>query len=382
MPDDTALTVSLAEFGLGKYEAQAYVTLLTKGRISASDLAYYSGMPRTKVYPVLRRLEKKRLATMTQTKPVMCSAVVPQESFDEIIAEQINKVNAMNSLVDDLKTLCSDAKRNRGTQERKYVHISHSEALRSTQEMIRKTRTSIRIIADASGLGLLSECSSTLAGAARKGVKIMMILSQQTIGTAEMHRIARIANVRISEIEQNSMVFDGANVLIAGGKAGKVALFESSTILAAEQERLFESAWKLAVSTDALTLIPKTLAQEAYRAIRLVEKTGLYHTLYAAKSGKPEGIMALLDSNGIRLRGRKLDDVIAFVDAAVQTVCSGSVTHDAKTSRILVSSALNSGHSLPWAHIIDEYLDASGIKTRLVYQKRARRGEQVHIKMS
>ena len=51
MVNEHVLTVSLEEFGLSKYEAQAYVSLIAKGTISASELAYYSEIPRTKVYP-------------------------------------------------------------------------------------------------------------------------------------------------------------------------------------------------------------------------------------------------------------------------------------------------------------------------------------------
>ena len=42
MVNEQVLTVSLEEFGLSKYESQAYVALISKGTISASELAYYS----------------------------------------------------------------------------------------------------------------------------------------------------------------------------------------------------------------------------------------------------------------------------------------------------------------------------------------------------
>ena len=42
------LAVSLEEFGLSKYEAQAYVALITKGTISAGELAYFSNFAWTK----------------------------------------------------------------------------------------------------------------------------------------------------------------------------------------------------------------------------------------------------------------------------------------------------------------------------------------------
>ena len=64
------LTISLETFGLSKYEAQAYVALITKGAISASELAYYAKIPRTKVYPTLLKLEKKRLAIISKRKPI------------------------------------------------------------------------------------------------------------------------------------------------------------------------------------------------------------------------------------------------------------------------------------------------------------------------
>jgi sugar-specific transcriptional regulator TrmB len=47
MVDEHVLTVSLEEFGLSKYESQAYVALIARGTISASELAYYSEIPRT-----------------------------------------------------------------------------------------------------------------------------------------------------------------------------------------------------------------------------------------------------------------------------------------------------------------------------------------------
>jgi len=49
MVNENALTVSLEEFGLSQYEARAYVTLISKGRISASELAYYSELTNKKM---------------------------------------------------------------------------------------------------------------------------------------------------------------------------------------------------------------------------------------------------------------------------------------------------------------------------------------------
>ena len=103
MVNEHVLTVSLEEFGLSKYESQAYVALIARGTISASELAYYSEIPRTKIYPTLLKLENKKLVIISKSKPIMCTAIAPEDAFDGIIHEQINKVNAMNTLISNLK---------------------------------------------------------------------------------------------------------------------------------------------------------------------------------------------------------------------------------------------------------------------------------------
>ena len=55
------LTVSLEEFGLSKYEAHRHMLpLISRGTIAASELAYYSEIPRTKIYPTLLKLRKQK----------------------------------------------------------------------------------------------------------------------------------------------------------------------------------------------------------------------------------------------------------------------------------------------------------------------------------
>ena len=51
----------LEELGLSKYEASAYYSLLGKGMISATEIAYYSNLPRTKIYFISKKAGKKEL---------------------------------------------------------------------------------------------------------------------------------------------------------------------------------------------------------------------------------------------------------------------------------------------------------------------------------
>ena len=61
----------LEELGLSKYEASAYLGLLGKGMVSATELAFCSDLPRTKIYFILKKLEKKNLVFIKNQKPLM-----------------------------------------------------------------------------------------------------------------------------------------------------------------------------------------------------------------------------------------------------------------------------------------------------------------------
>lgn len=382
MADAGELAAGLAEFGLGQYEARAYVALLSGGTATAGELAYRAEIPRTKVYPVMMRLERKGLATVGGQKPVTCSAVPPSESLEEAIRTQIEKVNSMNALVSGLRAVSDGARRLRGAEERKYTHVGHAGVLARAREMAASAASSAHAMVDDAGLGVVSECGAELVAARRGGADVRVIASPDSIGTEALASMPRGIDLRIAWPGHNCVVFDGSGVIVLGGEAGRAAALESSAILGGDLERAFESAWDRAVPAAPLAALEGGAAREAYDAIVVLGEAGLGSALASEISRKPRRMAALLEERGIGLGERSLGDVIGMADAAVRATCGGSVSLDEKGGSIMVESGVNSGSSLPWARIIEEYLGSRGVRTRTVYQARARRGERVHIKMS
>jgi len=100
-------------------------------------------------------------------------------------------------------------------------------------------------------------------------------------------------------------------------------------------------------------------------------------------SKKPElDMLKLLEKNGISFKSKSLDEVIEIMDAIMQITCSGHVNFEASTKNITIESKLNSGHSLPWASILDGCLQKQGYKTTTIYQNNPNKGEKVHIKIT
>ncbi len=208
MVNEHALTVSLEEFGLSKYEAQAYVALIAKGTISAGELAYYSEIPRTKIYPTLLKLENKKLTIISKSKPIMCTAIAPEDAFDGIIHEQINKVNAMNTLISNLKKANEESRKSRGSEEKRYFELGTNNVLAQLQTMIEGSKSSIKIMADQWGFGLLAECKEQLLTVLRRNLDVKVLVLPSQICSESYRTIPDGVDIRASEITKNCFIFD------------------------------------------------------------------------------------------------------------------------------------------------------------------------------
>jgi len=384
MVKEHALTVSLEEFGLSKYEARAYVTLISKGTLSASELAYYAELPRTKVYPILLKLEKKKLVIISKRKPITCTAIAPEDAFDGVIHKQINKVNAMNTLVTNLKQVSEESKKARGSEEKRYFHLNTNNVLEQLRLMIEGSKYSINIMVDQWGLNLLSECKEQLLRVLRRDLDVKVVVPPTLIGTESFRKIPDGANLRMSDIIQNCLIFDQTEILIIDNENGKGSVFSSADVLARNQTIFFNHIWKNAMKTESLADLTKTEAQEVCRIINVINQNGLGYVLRSALSSKNNDfdLLQLLEKNGINLKSKTFTDMLELIDSSLQVTCSGHVNYDANHKNITIESKMNGGHSLPWASLLDRFLQRQGYKTRIVVQNNSNKGELVHIKFN
>jgi len=314
----------------------------------------------------------------------MCTAIAPEDAFDGIIHEQINKVDAMNTLVSNLKRASEESRKSRGSEEKRYFQLATNNVLAQLQTMIEGSRSSIKIMADQWGFGLLAECKEQLVSVLRRNLDVKLLVQPTQICSESYRTIPDGVEIRASEITQNCFIFDETELLMVNNDNGKGAIFSSTEILGVNQEKVFSNIWKNAIKTKALADMTKIEAQEIYKIIKTVNETGLRYVLNSTMiSKKPEyDMFKLLEKSGISLKSKSLDEIIEMMDAVVQITCSGHVNFEANTKNITIESKLNSGHSLPWVSILDGCLQKQGYKTRTVYQNNSSKGEKVLIKIS
>jgi len=189
--------------------------------------------------------------------------------------------------------------------------------------MIEGSKSSIKIMADQWGFGLLAECKEQLLSVLRRNLNVKVLVLPTQICSESYRAIPDGVEIRASEITQNCFIFDETELLMINNDNGKGAIFSSTEILASNQEKVFSNIWKNAIRTKALADMTKVEAQEIYKIIKTVNETGLMYILNSSMiSKKPEfDMFKLLEKNGIHLMSKSLDDIIEIMDAIMQITC-------------------------------------------------------------
>ncbi len=82
----------LRELGLTEYETNAYLTLLEKGMLTASECSASSGVPRPRCYDVLRSLMEKGLVKMEPGRPTKYAVIPPEAGLRNLYRNYKEKV--------------------------------------------------------------------------------------------------------------------------------------------------------------------------------------------------------------------------------------------------------------------------------------------------
>ncbi|WP_129115913.1 TrmB family transcriptional regulator [Halegenticoccus tardaugens] len=94
---------TLEKAGFTQYEADAYLTLVRKGATSATEVAETSGVPKSRIYDVLRDLERKGLVETYKQNSLQARALDP----DSIISDLRSRAESFTDTADELKELWS-----------------------------------------------------------------------------------------------------------------------------------------------------------------------------------------------------------------------------------------------------------------------------------
>ncbi len=363
---------SLEEFGLSKYEARAYLTMTGKGSLAVSEIAYYANLPRTKVYQTVKKLEKKKLAVISKQKPLICSAIPPEEAFAEIVNLHDRRVKNMKKIVDSLQKINDESQRPKGSEERRYFILDANSTLEKISSLIADSRSSVTAILDPWGLRLVSQCKPSVVRALTAGVRLRMILGSQCIGNENVFQLPDGIELRTAEVVSNLIIIDSIYMVSIDSSNGKAAFFASTDSFAMLQAKNFEEAWSSASEMKYLLDMQPELAAKAVELIRIVENGLAAKMLEYAISRvdmSAELVEVIDERYGLKISGMSASEMMDLIDSALKISCLGGLKHDRNNNIVSLQSKLDNKQILPWALVLASYFKFTGNEPRIMQQQ-------------
>jgi sugar-specific transcriptional regulator TrmB len=370
---------SLEEFGLSKYEARAYLTMIGKGSLAVSEIAYYANLPRTKVYQTVKKLEKKKLAVISKQKPLICSAIPPDEAFAEIVNLHDRRVRNMKKIVDSLQKINDESQRPKGSEERRYFILDANSTLEKISSLIADSRSSVTATLDPWGLRLVSQCKPSVVRALTAGVRLRMILGSQCIGNENVFQLPDGIELRTAEVVSNLIIIDSSYMVSIDSSNGKAAFFASTDSFAMLQAKNFEEVWSSASEMKYLLDMQPEVAAKAVELIRIVEN-GLAAKMleYAiSRLDMSSELVEVIDERcGLKISGMSATEMMDLIDSALKISCLGGLKHDRNNNIVSLQSKLDNKQILPWALVLASYFKFTGNEPRIMQQQQQQQQEQ------
>jgi sugar-specific transcriptional regulator TrmB len=378
---------SLEEFGLSKYEARAYLTMIGKGSLAVSEIAYYANLPRTKVYQTVKKLEKKRLAVISKQKPLICSAIPPEEAFAEIVNLHDRRVKNMRKIVDSLQKINDESQRPKGSEERRYFILDANSTLERIGSLIADSRSSVTATLDPWGLRLLSQCKASIVRALTAGVRLRIILGSQCIGNENVFQLPDGIELRTADVASNLIIIDSSYLVLIDSSNGKAAFFASTDSFAMLQAKNFEESWSSASEMKYLLDMQPEAAAKAVELIRIVENGLAAKMLEYAISRldmSAELIEVIDERYGLNISGMSASEIMDLIDSALKISCLGGLKHDRSNNMVSLQSKLDSKQVLPWALVLASYFKSTGNEPRIMQQQQqqGKSMQLMHLRLS
>lgn len=186
----------LNELGLTQYETRAYLALLDKGNLTASQISEYSEVPYSKIYEVLASLEKKGWIKAERGRPSKYYPKSPSEALEaaKLRLEEMTK-SWEQAILSELQPLYEK----QGIREKPDIWILRGEfsILAKLKETLRKAKKEVMIAAPSLPGTLEDTVVSTLTRLQNAGVNVLFMISREAKDWNS--KIASVAQVRVRD---------------------------------------------------------------------------------------------------------------------------------------------------------------------------------------
>ena len=205
----------LHEIGLREYETRAYLILLERGVMTASEVSEHGGIPYSKVYETLNSLERKGWIEVERGRPSRYFPKAPSESLEAARLRLEDMVNSWKHVIlDELQPLYEK----RELMEKPDIWILRGEfsILAKLKEMLDAARNELMIAAPAFARGFVDASVSVLGQVRDSGVRVQVMVA----GGGDVEEIAKVGETRVRDsLFGGGVIVDGKEALLFLGEA-------------------------------------------------------------------------------------------------------------------------------------------------------------------
>jgi sugar-specific transcriptional regulator TrmB len=376
------LVGSLEELGLSRYEAGAYLTMIRKGSLAASEISYYANLPRTKVYSTLKKLEKKRLSIVSQSKPLICSAIPPEEAFRDIVKLYERRSKNMKKMVDRLQKITEEQKP-KASEERRYYILDPNSTLEKMKTLIANSKSSVLAILDSWGIQLITQCKLAMIRAITNGVKIRLLFANQCIGNENLPSLPEDVDLKIGNVSSNVIIIDSNNMVAVDSSNGKAALFASIDIFGLSQLRSFEKEWNNALEVRQIVNIQPRIVMKANKLVKILENVNMHEHISKNWDEPTSALLKSAQKFGIEIFDIEIYEMLSVIDCALRISCSGDITHDKLNNILSIRSKVGTELVSRMVLLLASYLKHVGNDPKIIRDFKNNGIENtIHIKLS
>lgn len=380
IPNYLDLVANLEEFGLSKYESMAYITLVSKGTLGASEIAYYSNLPRTKIYTTLKKLERKKLSTISSQKPMIATATPPDEAFGELITMQQGRLASMHNILNSLKKLRDEGKK--PYEEKKYLVLEPNAVVQKIEELISSTKSNIDFILDSWGQNVVFQSNASLSEAVKRGVKINILLGIQSFANDNDVTFPTGVEVRSDNVSGNIIIFDFKKIIFIDSTNGKASLILTPDAFGNSYIKLFDEKWKKALRINP-SVLGNRIPKEAIILTKLVEDdlTQILLDLSIKQDSNYSSLIGEIEKFSSDIKCQSIDDMIRIVDSALKISYSGYLNYEPQNKILKLHFDSKEKSIVPWVLIITAYIKKFGNDSKIIHDHGEKNTNSIYIKL-
>ncbi|MEM2760364.1 MAG: helix-turn-helix domain-containing protein [Nitrososphaerales archaeon] len=239
---------AMENLGLTDYEIKAYISLLNDGTLTAQELSKKSGVPYSKIYEIVGRLEEKGWLESDSSRPTKFYPKSPSTALEAMRMRIENQVKENETiLIQELMSLYEKS----GVKEKPEIWVLRGfyNIAAKVKEIIQNCENELLLAMPAMAEGVAKPLQPTLRMLHEKGVKIAVLASESaTMDTVKA--LSRIGEVRLkNSMFGGGVISDSRQVVILLGaeKSGNnepLAIWAEHIGLANFAKEYFEYLWK------------------------------------------------------------------------------------------------------------------------------------------